>query len=155
MKNKFFKWASIAILIIGSTGWVLLFKSSYDRFMTDLMQPFTGIRDVSCRLKSPDGQKVGLLIRNSGFDLNFRLYILDNYFIQPPYDPNDSLWLSDDYNPDDQSINLHEDLEWSKDSSVVAVTIDGEYVFAYDFSLNENIEDEERIIQLLETRTNP
>jgi len=137
MKNKAFKWALIAILIIGSTGWVLLFRSFYDRFM-----------------KSPDGQKVGLLIRNSGFDLNFRLYIFDYYFIQPPYDPNASIWLSDDYNPDDQSINLHEDLEWSKDSSVIAVKIDGEYVFAYDFKLNENTEDEERIKQLLETRIN-
>jgi len=154
MKNKFFKWASIAILIIGGATWILLFRFFYDNFMSDLMLPMTGVEDVSRRLTSPDGQKVALLVRDSGFNLNFQLYIYDDYFIQPPYDPNASLWLSDAYNPDDTSINLHEDLEWSKDSSVIAVKIDREYVFAYDFKLNENIEDEEHIKQLLETRIN-
>jgi hypothetical protein len=155
MQNRFIKWASIALLIIGSTGWVLLFRSFYDGFMTDFMQPFTGIRDISCRLKSPDGQKVGLLVRNSGFDLNCRLYIFDNYFIQPPYDSYDSLWLSDDYNPDDQGINLHEDLEWSKDSFVIAVIIDRAYVFAYDFDTQKEYKDEGEIKQLLESRDLP
>ena len=154
MQNKSIKWVLIFLLILGGTTWILLFRFFYDNFMSDLMLPMTGVEDVSRRLKSPDGQKVALLVRDSGFNLNFQLYIYDDYFIQPPYDPNASLWLSNDYNPDDTSVNLHEDLVWSKDSSIIAVTIDGEYVFAYDFKLNQNIEDDEHIKQLLETRIN-
>ena len=152
MQNKATKWALIAALVFATTTVLILLKPSYDRLVIDFMQPFSGIHDVSRRLQSPDGQKAALLIRNYGFDLNFQLYTFDNYFVQPPYDPNDSLWLSNDYNPDDRSKNLHEDLEWSKDSSVIAVTIDGKYVFAYDFKSNNKIEDQELIIQLLESR---
>ena len=152
MQNKFVKWTLIAVIIFGSTTWILLFKNFFDRYMIDFTQPFSGIHDVSSRLQSPDGKKVAVLIRNYGFDLNFQLYIFDNYFIQPPYDPNGSLWLSNDYNPDDRSKNLHEDLEWSKDSSVVAVIIEDEYVFAYDFNLKKEYEDAEGIKQLLESR---
>jgi hypothetical protein len=36
--------------------------------MTDLTRPITGVQDVWCRLKSPDRQKVGLLIRSSDFN---------------------------------------------------------------------------------------
>ena len=110
------------------------------------------MEDVSRRLKSPNGQKIALLVRDSGFELNFQLYIYDDYFIQPPYNPNASLWLSDAYNPDDKSVNLHEDLEWSADSSVIAVIIDGKYVFAYDFDFQKEYQDEGEIKQLLEWR---
>ena len=141
-----------SILGIATLGYILyqLFLLSY--FIA--AGPFsTHAYDVSRRLSSPDGTKTVLLVRDYAFDLNFKLFVVDNSYSAPP-DSNSYLWLSPDYNPETNQ-NFHEDLEWSKDSSVIAVIIDGEYVFAHDFSLNENIEGEERIKQLLETRTNP
>ena len=152
MKSKFTKWVLITTLIFGVLTWVFLFEFFFDRFMVDMTQPISGIHDVSSRLMSPNGERVALLVRNYDYDLNFRLYITDDYFAEPPFNSSDSLWLSYDYNPDDRSVNLHEDLEWSQDSSVIAVIIDGEHVFAYDFSSSKKIEDQEGIKKLFESR---
>ena len=143
------------LLILGIVTWILLFFSNWLWFEVARSPFTTKVYDVSRRMPSPNGKRSVLLVRDFAFDLNFRLFSVDDVGDPAPSDFKNALWSSRDYNPD-PGINRHEDLEWSKDSSVIAVTIDGEYVFAYDFSLNENIEeDEERIKQLLETRTNP
>lgn len=109
--------------------------------------------DVSRRLSSPDGTKTALLVRDYAFDLNFKLFIVDGPY-DPPPKPDSYLWSSHDYNPETEQ-NFHEDLEWSQDSSVIAVIIDGEYVFAYDFKPDEKVEDQELIKQLLKSRNSP
>ena len=116
--------------------------------------PFsTHAYDVSRRLTSPDGTKTVLLVRDYAYDLNFKLFLVDRSFDAAP--KSDSyLWVSHDYNLETDQ-NFHEDLEWSKDSSVIAVIIDDQYVFAYDFRSDEKIEDQESIKQFLETRPIP
>jgi hypothetical protein len=71
-----------------------------------------------------------------------------------PTDIKQALWSSRDYEP---TIfrNWHEDIEWSRDSSVVAVTIEGEYVFARDFTTGKSLEDPDQICGLLEERKPP
>ena len=141
----------IILLIFGVVTWVLLFFLSWVLFEA-VRSPFsTKIYDVSRRMTSPDGEKSLILVRDFAFDLNFRLFIVDAAGDSAPSDFKDALWSSRDYNPD-PGFNLHEDLEWSKDSSVVAVIIDGEYVFAYDFSSSEKILEKESIKRLLKSR---
>lgn len=142
------------LLILGIATWIFLFFSNWLWFEV-ARSPFTTKGyDVSRRMTSPDGKKSMILVRDYAFDLNLRLFIVDDVGDPTPSDFKDALWSSRDYNPD-PGMNLHEDLEWSKDSSVIAVTIDGEYIFAYDFNSNEKFEDQESIKQLLESRNIP
>jgi hypothetical protein len=142
------------LLILGIATWIFLFFSNWLWFEV-ARSPFTTKGyDVSRRMTSPDGKKSMILVRDYAFDLNLRLFIVDDVGDPAPSDFKDALWSSRDYNPD-PGMNLREDLEWSKDSSVIAVTIDGEYIFAYDFNSNEKFEDQESIKQLLESRNIP
>lgn len=107
--------------------------------------------DVARRLTAPDSSRTAVLTREFWFDMNFRLYIIDDSFSDPPCRVSEALWSSRDYNPDPRD-NWHEDIEWSKDSSVIAVIINGQYMFAYDFAMAHSIEDHNDIQQLLNRR---
>lgn len=142
------------LLIVSVVTSIFLFFSNWLWFEV-ARSPFTAkIYDVSRRMTSPNGEASVILVRDYAFDLNLRLFLVDDVGDPPPNDFKDALWSSHDYNPD-PGMNLHEDLEWTKDSSVVAVTIDGKYVFAYDFNSHKKIEDPESIKQLFESRTIP
>ena|SRR5215207_5742945 len=143
-----------ALSVFGIVSWILLFFLSWALFEI-VRSPFSvNAYDVSHRLTSPDGKKTALLVREFAFDLNFRLFIMDDSYDRAPSDSKEALWSSRDYNPD-PSINWHEDLEWSKDSSVIAVIIEGDYVFAYDFDLKKEYKDAGEIKQLLESNNIP
>ena len=62
-----------------------------------------------------------------------------------------ALWMSTDYEPTTHK-NWREDIEWSGDSTVVAVIIEDEYVFACDFTSETGIQASENIRKLLEER---
>jgi hypothetical protein len=133
---------------------IFLFFSNWIWFEIAISPFTTKIYDVSRRMTSPNGATSVILVRDYAFDLNLRLFVVDDVGDPPSSDFKDALWSSRDYNPD-PGINWHEDLEWSKDSSIIAVTIDGKYVFAYDFKSDKKFEDQESIKQLLATRTIP
>jgi hypothetical protein len=65
-------------------------------------------------------------------------------------EPDKALWISRDYNPDTRD-NWHEDIEWSADSNIIAVSIEGTYVYAYDFSAEKAIDNPADIQRLLES----
>jgi hypothetical protein len=142
-------------LALGITTWFLLLylvgQLSYFAF-----GPFsTSAYDVSRRLTASDNHKTALLVRDYHFNMNFRLFIFEDYDDPPPRGPKDALWSSDDYPTSYTSTNWHEDLEWSEDSSVIAVSIEGQYVFAYNFGTEEKLENNEDIRQLLELHNRP
>jgi hypothetical protein len=72
-------------------------------------------------------------------------------FADLPRDFSEALWMSQDYEYR-ADYNWHEDVEWSTDSAVVAVIIEGQFVFAYDFTSDQEFEDSERIQNLLQSR---
>ena len=59
-----------------------------------------------------------------------------------------ALWISPDYEPTTHR-NWYEDVVWSEDGTVVAVTIEEQYVFAYDFQTEQRYEDPTQIRSLL------
>ena len=128
--------------------------------------------DVARRVTSPDWSKTAILVRSyaSLMDLNFALYITDDEFADVTRSNEDAsfitesettnstdsalwiqraLWISHDYEPTTQR-NWHEDVVWSEDGTVVAVTIEEQFVFAYDFQTGQQYEDPAQIQGLLE-----
>ena len=149
MSNRFIK-ITASILGVGVLGFILLFLQIYFFKAGSFL---THAYDVSRRLSSPDGTKTVLLVRDYAFDLNFKLFVVDNSYDSAPKTKS-YLWVSRDYNPETDQ-NFHEDLEWSEDSSVIAVIIESEYVFAYDFEMKKEYKDNGGIIQLLESHNKP
>jgi len=139
--SKRFTKTIFSIMVLG----IILYQFLPRFFGADAFS--TRAYDISRRLTSPDRTKTVVLVRDYAFDLNFRLFVVDQSY-DPAPKTNSFLWSSHDYNPDSR-INWHEDLQWKKDSSVVAVIINGKYVFAYDFNTNEKVEDEETVKQFL------
>ncbi len=142
---------------------------AYYRFMTE--SPF-GPLDVSRRVTAPNSEKTAMLVRSRGsfIDLNFALYVTDgseadfmdigekaefytddkwSYRGSAPLWITRALWTSHDYDPDTR-INWHEDIVWSNDSQILAVIVEDEYLFAYDFGSSLGSEDSQTIISLLE-----
>ncbi|MBN1804741.1 MAG: hypothetical protein JW837_05780 [Sedimentisphaerales bacterium] len=84
------------------------------------------IPDVSRRLTSPDRSKRALLIRRQAFDLNFKVEVNGK-----------ELFYSHDYVPD-LTFNWNENINWSKDSSLLVLSIhepdtSEPFKWAYDF----------------------
>jgi hypothetical protein len=141
--------------IVFIVTWILLFAYLiFDGLFVHLLPNFmNGPDDVARRVTAPDGSKTALLLRDFFFiDLNFHLFIVKAPYADPP-DLRKALWVSQDYLPD--TINWHEDIEWSADSSVIAVIVEDQYVFAYDFELDQRLEDPEAIRRLLAVRSHP
>ncbi len=142
-------------LFFGIT-WLLLLSN----FIYDIRNAYEGSLTYVSPYKysrwamAHDRSKTAVLVRDYFFDLNFRLFIIDPYSGEVPDDIKKALWTSRDYEPTTYR-NLREDIEWSRDSSVVAVTIEGEYAFAHDFTTGRNLEDPDQIRSLLEERNPP
>ncbi|MCP4543582.1 MAG: hypothetical protein GY832_41240 [Chloroflexi bacterium] len=125
--------------------------------------------DVVRRVTSPDWSKTAILVRSyaSLMDLNFALYITDDEFADVTRSNEDAsfvtdsdlpdsalwiqraLWISLDYEPTTHK-NWREDVVWSEDGTVITVTIEEQYVFAYDFQTKRRYEDPAQIRSLLE-----
>lgn len=150
------------LVMCGNNAYLLFNKSTEFAF---------GPLDVVRRVTAPDGQKTAILVRSYGslMDLNFALYISNDDRV----DVTDSttkasfvtdaelsnmddaaiwikraLWISHDYEPT-TSRNWHEDIVWSDDGAVIAVMIEDQYIFAYDFDTGERHENPENIDELL------
>lgn len=146
------RWERTTLLVLLILPWFLLCGFMFVTFQQSFQQALFafGPRDVSRRLTAPDSSKTALLERDYGFDLNFRLYIVSDYRASLP-DFKAAIWGSKDYDLDTRR-SWHEDLEWSADSSVIAVRIEDQYVFAYDFVSSEAIKEPERIEKVLKAR---
>ena len=134
--------------------WLLLFAYfAVDIVHTVWTFDLFGPRDVSRRVTASDESKTALLERDYGYlDLNFRLYMMEGLsFADLPEDFGEALWVSRDYELTTDH-NWHEDIEWSTDSSVIAVTIEGQYIFAYDFKTDQRLKNPEAIQSLLKSR---
>jgi hypothetical protein len=108
--------------------------------------------DVSRRVTAPNGRTTALLVREYAFDLNFRLYLVDSPWASVPSQARQAVWSSQDYDPTDRH-NWREEVEWSSDSSLVAISIEQHYVFGYDLTAGRAIENSLQIRQLLIERS--
>jgi hypothetical protein len=146
------RWERATVLVLLILPWFLLcgfiFVTYQQAFQEGLFA--FGPRDVSRRLTAPDSSKTALLERHYGFDLNFRLYIVGNYSAALP-NFKAAIWGSKDFDLDTRR-SWHEDLEWSADSSIIAVRLEDHYVFAYDFLSKEAIKEPQRIEDMLKSR---
>lgn len=125
----------------------------YPHMIVPFRQSLFGSISVSQRVVSPDGDKIALLEQADFFDTNFLLYILDwNHCSDIPTDIADAVWMSPDCLPGIDCPS-QQNVEWSKDSSVIAVIMGEEYTYAYDFSTGEEWENAEYIRDLLESRS--
>ena len=116
-------------------------------------------------------KKTAILVRSYGslLDLNFALYISGkdrvdvkdsttkaSFVTDAELSNRDdaaiwikrALWISHDYEPT-TIRNWHEDIVWSKDGAVIAVLIEDQYVFAYDFNTGQRHENSGSIDELL------
>ena len=169
MKAK--KTINVIVVVFFVTTWLLLCGlNAYSLFKKSAEFTF-GPLDVVRRVTAPQGKKTAILVRSYGslIDLNFALYISDNSmvdvgdisakasFISDPKLSNmgnaaiwikRALWISRDYEPT-TSRNWHEDIVWSDDGAVIAVIVEEQYMFAYDFDTSQRYENAERIDELL------
>jgi hypothetical protein len=136
-------WILFALYVVNDirVGWSKIFT---------YINPYEYSRWVTAH----DRSRTAILVRDYHFDLNFRLFIVESGTQEIPTDINQAIWSSRDYNPTTFQ-DWGEEIEWSGDSSVVAVTIEHEYVFAYDFNTIKEIEDPEAIRRLLEEHELP
>ena len=169
MKTK--KILNVFAIVFFITSWLLMFATNaYSLFKKSKEFTF-GPLDVVRRVTAPDGKKTAILVRSYGslMDLNFALYISDDNRV----DVTDSttrasfvtdtqlsnmkdaaiwiqraLWISHDYEPT-TSRNWHEDIVWSEDGAVIAVILEDQYVFAYEFDTGQRLENPGNIEELL------
>jgi hypothetical protein len=141
-------WERITWLVLLILPWILLCGFIFVTYQQALFA--FGPRDVSRRLTAPDFSKTALLERDYGFDLNFRLYIVTKSTAPLP-DFDAAIWQSKDLDLDTRR-SWYEDLEWSADSSVIAVILEDQHVFAYDFASEESVTDPQRIEDMLRAR---
>ncbi len=139
--------------------WRVLFEPVLD------FLPFGPIyTDVAKRIESPDHTKTALLIRRSGWDLNFAVKIKEKRRTK-------TLHWTGDFVPD-LSADWKEQIIWSDDSSFLVMTVeeppqrllDGslrhnkKYMWAYDFKDNKEYRGYEEyytdtIIDILNSRS--
>lgn len=159
----------VLVIVFFAITWLFLCANNI-YLLSKFYQENTGFGpiDVVRRVTSPDWTKTAILVRSyaSMIDLNFVLYITDNKFADvTKYNEDGSflkgsdltdgplwiqraLWISIDYEPTTDK-NWHEDVIWSEDGTIVAVIIEEQYVFAYDFQSRQKFENSEQIQSLL------
>jgi hypothetical protein len=156
--------------------WLLMCGNSVNLLIKNNAESGFGPLDVVRRITAPDGKKTAILVRSyrSFLDLNFALYVTDDEMADVTDSTekasfvaddelasmNDAaiwikraLWISHDYEPT-TSRNWHEDIVWSNDGSIIAVTIEGQYVFAYNLGTEQRYEEAEEIHELLKLHSN-
>jgi len=117
--------------------------------------------DVVKRLSSPNRQWAAFLISdNQGSERNIDVAVLPYEFIHRPLKSSD--YVNDEtrhlfrgaFDPD-VTVNLHENIEWSDDSSLLILTVDrkpGPYKWAYDFHTGKKVTDPNLIESLSHER---
>jgi hypothetical protein len=163
----------IVLLVFFLVTWAILFRNNIN-LLARINQDATGFGpiDIARRVTSPSGRRTAILARSYAafIDLNFALYITDDALADITSSSEDAsfisdseradrtdsplwlqraLWISHDYEPTTHR-NWHEDVVWSEDGTVVAVTIEEQFVFAYDFQTGQQYEDPAQIQGLLE-----
>ncbi len=169
----------LAVVFFVST-WVLMCANTINLLIGNIQKSNAefafGPLDVVRRITAPDGKKTAILVRSYGsfLDLNFALYITDDEMAditdsteQASFVADDelanmkdaalwikrALWISQDYELTTRR-NWHEDIVWSDDASIIAVTLEEQFVFAYDFSTGQRYEEAEEILDLLKAHSN-
>jgi hypothetical protein len=117
--------------------------------------------DVSLRLASPDYRKIAFLINsNSGSERYVIVEMLTAGIISTTkYELiadrcKRRIFRSKIYDPD-LRIDLHENIEWSSDSSLLVLTIDAQsepFKWAYDFQTDHEVVNPDRIEALWQER---
>jgi hypothetical protein len=122
-----------------------------------------GVRgDVVKRLSSPNRQWAAFLIsRNDGSERNIDVAVLPYEFIHRTLKYSDyvnnertHLFHGPFFTPD-VTVNLHENIEWSEDSSLLILTVDRKpkpYKWAYDFDTRKEVTDPNLIESLWHER---
>lgn len=156
------KWRRIAQFLFRIPKWLLavFFISTWLLMCgANVMRAFEAMLllpdDVARRVTSPDWSRTALLVRSYGFldhDLNFKLSIIEHKDGRGSFGKGGEIWRTPDSDSNTR-LNWHEEIEWSKDSSVIAVSLEGRYAFAYDFSASQGIKEPERIRSLLDSRS--
>jgi len=122
-----------------------------------------GIRgDVVKRLSSPNREWAAFLIsRNDGSERNIDVAVLPYEFIHrtlkcTDYVNNESTHLfHGPFFTADVTVNLHENIEWSEDSSLLILTVDYKpkpFKWAYDFNTKKEVTDPNLIESLWHER---
>ncbi|MEN8240615.1 MAG: hypothetical protein ABFS17_01740 [Chloroflexota bacterium] len=139
-----------------ATSWILMALYVFFDVRARYVNPFSYVSpyQYSRWAVAPDRSQKAILVQDYYFDLNFRLFIVEPYAREIPLDFKQAIWSSRDYEPT-PFRDWDDDILWGCDSSVVAVTIENEYVFAYDFNTSKKIDDPETIIKLLEELCQP
>jgi hypothetical protein len=123
-----------------------------------------GVRgDVVKRLSSPDRQWAAFLIsRNDGSERNIDVVVLPYEFIhrtlkRSDYAKNESTHLfHGPFFTADVTVNLHENIEWAEDSSLLVLTVDRKpkpFKWAYDFNARKAVTDPNLIESLWHERS--
>jgi hypothetical protein len=162
---------NIFVVVFFVVTWLLMCGSNVYLFLKKSTEFAFGPLDVVRRITAPDGMKTAILVRSYGslLDLNFVLYISDDEMVEVTDSSTKAsfitdaelanmgdaaiwikraLWISHDYEPT-TSRNWHEDIAWSDDGVVIAVIIEDQYVFAYDFDTGQRHENLGNIEELL------
>jgi hypothetical protein len=117
--------------------------------------------DVSLRLASPDYKRTALLVSSDSGSERYVIVEILRADIVPTtkYEligekGKKRIFRSKAYDPD-LRINLHENIEWSSDSSLLVLTIDARpqpFKWAYDFQTDKEVMIPERIEALWQER---
>lgn len=153
MESKWRQVAKFLFIAFFIATWLLMCGANVSRFF-DAWFSF-GPDDVARRVTAPDWSRTAILVRSYGFDLNFKLYVIERKSgggSANDFGKGEAVWWSRDYEPTTHR-NWNEEIEWSKDSSVIAVSVEGQYAFAYDFIADQKIEEPESIRSLLDLRS--
>jgi hypothetical protein len=121
-----------------------------------------GIRgDVVKRLSSPNRQWAAFLIsRNDGSERNIDVAVLPYEFIHrtckySDFVNNERRHLFHGAFDPNVTVNLHENIEWSEDSSLLVLTVDSKpkpFKWAYDFNTKKEVTDPNLIESLWHER---
>ena len=158
------------------TTWLAMCVNSINQLSKTSKEFTFGPLDVVRRVSAPNGGKTAILVRSyaSFLDLNFVLYVADDRYADISDSTSDAsfitddelanlgdkalwieraLWISHDYEPT-TSRNWKEDIVWSRDGSIIAVTIEEHHVFAFDIGTKQRYEQEDEIKELLSLHAN-
>jgi hypothetical protein len=154
--NRLKSYGAGCVFLLFAISWVLMAWYVLVDIRSGSINPFSYIDpfEYSRWVLSPDSSRTAVLVRDYYFDLNFRLFIVDPHSKEIPRDVKQAIWTSRDYPLSDYQ-EFDDDIHWSRDSAVVAVTIDDEFVFAYDFGTSQEFREPDEIISLLKEHNNP
>jgi hypothetical protein len=136
------------VIFLGTYVFLLLFLLWH---LIPLINPMGPVySDVAKRIRSPDYSKAAILVRRSGFDLNFIIKVKEKGIAR-------TLHVSRDFVPD-LTADWNEEIVWSDDSSMLVFRVDdiqndgAEYMWAYDFMNRREYFDKGEIVEIFNSR---